>query len=34
MNDLRNASPQVKRFLAGALLNSLGEEIKELTAEV
>jgi len=24
MNDLRNASPQVKRFLAGALLNSLG----------
>ncbi len=24
MNDLRGASPQVKRFLAGALLNSLG----------
>ena len=24
MNDLRNASPQVKRFLVGALLNSLG----------
>ncbi len=24
MNDLRSASPQVKRFLAGALLNSLG----------
>jgi MFS family permease len=24
MNDLRNASPQVKRFLTGALLNSLG----------
>jgi len=24
MNDLRNTSPQVKRFLAGALLNSLG----------
>lgn len=24
MNELRNASPQVKRFLAGALLNSLG----------
>lgn len=24
MNDLRSASPEVKRFLAGALLNSLG----------
>jgi len=24
MNELRSASPQVKRFLAGALLNSLG----------